>query len=405
MCLAVNRERGGGVAGHLGKVGSHGPANVWTGRQTHVEQRNKRGFQRKALFAGALGLSAFALAGCEVDGPGGPLGKFLRFGWPEGITPEAHAMGNFYVWVWVAAWAVGLIMWGLLLYSGFAHTAKRGMKKHGDEFPRQTQYNVPLELVLTAVPVLIVSVLFFFTVQAQDKVTAMDKNPEVTVDVTGFQWNWKFGYQKVGKELTPNGQDYNGVDQQRTAAAKKSAEQPGPIHGHSKSDMSYLHYNQIETVGTSKEIPVLVLPSNTPIEFQLASSDVSHAFWVPEFLFKKDVYAHPEQNMSNRSFQIEKIQKEGAFVGRCAEMCGTYHSMMNFELRVVSPEKFKQYMAFRMNNPQALNSQALEAIGEAPFATSTHPFVTGRTDSRAGENSADPAAAASGAGATVREGA
>ena len=39
------------------------------------------------------------------------------------------------------------------------------------------------------------------------------------------------------------------------------------------------------------------------------------------------------------------MDKEGAYVGRCAELCGTYHSMMNFELRAVSPEKYDQFIA------------------------------------------------------------
>ena len=67
-------------------------------------------------------------------------------------------------------------------------------------------------------------------------------------------------------------------------------------------------------------------------------------------------------------------------------MCGTYHSMMNFELRAVSPEKFKDYMEFREANPEAPNSDALKAIGEEPFATTTHPFVTDRTATRDGDN-------------------
>ena len=146
----------------------------------------------------------------------------------------------------------------------------------------------------------------------------MDKDPKVVVDVTAFQWNWKFGYA----ENHVNGENYNGADKERQAEAEKSAhdpegiDNPNPIHGKSMGDLSYLNYNKIETVGTTEEVPVLVLPSDTAIEFRLASGDVSHAFWVPEFLFKRDVYAHPEANAQERSFQVEKIEKQGAFVGR-----------------------------------------------------------------------------------------
>lgn len=354
-----------------------------------MEQRKKRGLSRKVALAGVTALGGLALAGCDVAPPNNGFFHALRMGVPEGITPEAHAIGNFWVWVWVTAWIIGFIMWGLMLYSIFTFSAKKAKKAGKDEFPRQTQYNIPLELVLTGVPILIVMSLFFFTVQTQDKVTALDKNPEVTVDVTGFQWNWKFGYQDVAGSLTPNGQEYDGVDKVRQQQAEDSKHDPSgfnPIHGTSLNDRSYLHYDTIETVGTTDEIPVLVLPSHTPIAFQLASADVTHAFWVPEFLFKRDVYSHPEANKSQREFQIEQIEKEGAFVGRCAEMCGTYHAMMNFEVRVVSPAKFKEYLAFRMKDPKAPNSEALRAIGEAPYATSTSPFATGRLETRDGAN-------------------
>lgn len=367
---------------------------MWTGRQTHVEKQNNRGFARKVGVAGALALGGLALAGCEVAPPEA-VSSVLDMGWPDPVTPEGESMYNFWVWIWVAAWTIGIIMWAIFLMAIFKWNRKRREKAGEGEFPKQLQYNVPLELVLTITPIVIVMVIFFFTVQTQQKVIANDKNPEVIVDVTGFQWNWKFGYANVSGNFTPDGQDYVGLDEARQALADETrfdpegTPNPNPIHGQSKGDQSYLNFNQIETLGTTEEVPVLVVPVNTPIEFRLASGDVSHAFWVPEFLFKRDVYAHPEVNQQERSFQVSSIDEEGAFVGRCAEMCGTYHAMMNFELRAVSEEAFADYMAFRMDNPEAQNSEALAAIGEAPFATSTHPFVSDRTGTRDSDNFVD----------------
>lgn len=360
-----------------------------------MDQRKKRGFGRKASLAGVIGLAGAAMAACDIAPPENAVFDFLRMGWPQGITPEATAMGNFWVWVWVAAWIIGFIMWGIFLYAVFGKWNAKKAEKRGDgEFPKQLQYNVPLELVLTIVPIVIVMVIFFFTVQTQERVVALNKNPEVEVDVTAFQWNWKFGYANVSGSLTGDGQDYAGLDEDRQANAEASRVEEGgvnPIHGKSKSDISFLNFNEIETLGTSDEIPVLVLPSNTPVQFNLASGDVAHSFWVPEFLFKRDAFAHPEANQQQRSFQIEAIEEEGAFVGRCAEMCGTYHAMMNFELRVVSPEAFTEYLAFRQANPEAPNSQALQAIGEDPYAITTRPFSSDRNTAD-GNNSVDPAA-------------
>ncbi|MGV0383431.1 aa3-type cytochrome oxidase subunit II [Corynebacterium sp. 22_2729] len=360
-----------------------------------MEQRNKHGLTRRIGLAGVLGLAGLVLTGCTVAPPENKFFDALRMGWPKGITPESKEMGNMWVWVWVVAWIIGIIMWVLLFVNMGRSSAKKAAKRGEDEFPRQTGYNVPLELVLTTLPVLIICTLFFFNVQTQDRATALDKDPKVTVDVTGYQWNWKFGYSHVAAELN-GGQEYKGTDKEAQARAEdskkpakkldKHGEQvPGPIHGRAKDEYSYLNFDKIETVGTTQEIPVLVVPSGTPIEFNLASADVVHSFWIPEFLFKRDVFPHPEANRSERIFQVESIDQEGAFVGRCAEMCGTYHAMMNFELRVVSPEKFEQYMKFRQDNPEAPNSEALKSIGEQPYATSTHPFNSDRTGTRSPE--------------------
>ena len=113
---------------------------------------------------------------------------------------------------------------------------------------------------------------------------------------------------------------------------------------------------------------MLVVPSGKRIEFQIASADVIHGFWVPEFLFKRDVMPDPMPNNSDNIFQISEITKTGAFVGRCAEMCGTYHSMMNFELRVVEPNDFKAYLQQRIAGKT--NAEALH--GHQPAADGGH---------------------------------
>jgi len=141
-------------------------------------------------------------------------------------------------------------------------------------------------------------------------------------------------------------------------------------------DRSYLNYNKIETIGNSDEIPVLVLPVGKRVEFQQASADVIHSFWVPEFLFKRDVFPNPAANHSENIWQISEITQPGAFVGRCAEMCGTYHAMMNFEVRAVPANDFKTYLQARAAGKT--NAEALQAINQPPLAVSTKPFDTRR---------------------------
>jgi cytochrome c oxidase subunit II len=318
-----------------------------------------------------LGASALLLSGCSWS-------EVLGLGWPEGITPEAHINRELWIGSLIAALVVGVIVWGLIFWSSAFHRHK----KTDTELPRQFGYNMPLELVLTVIPFLIISVLFYFTVVVQEKMLHKEANPEVVVDVTAFQWNWKFGYQKVN--FGDGTFTYEGADPERKAAVASGPEglegehggEFGAVAGKNPEDRTYLNWDKVETLGTSTEIPVLVLPVGKRVEFQIASADVVHAFWVPEFLFKRDTMPDPEPNNSDNIFQVSEITKTGAFVGRCAELCGTYHSMMNFEVRVVEPNDFKAYLQQRISGKT--NAEALTAINQPPTAVTTQPFDTRR---------------------------
>ena len=329
-----------------------------------------RSWRRTVALAATFGALAMTLSGCSWR-------EALSLGWPVGITPEAHSNHALWLGSVIAALVIGVIVWAMMFWTAAFHRKK----KDDDELPRQFGYNMPLELVLTVVPFLIVSVLFYFTVVTQNKFTDM-KKPEVIVDVTAFQWNWKFGYQKVN--YADGSFDYDGADPARSAALASvpegagagGEERVGAIAGKNPEDKSYLKFDKVETLGTSNEIPILVLPAGKRIEFEQASADVIHSFWVPEFLFKRDVFPNPKENHTENIWQVSEITKTGAFVGRCAEMCGTYHAMMNFEVRVVEPDAFKTYLEARIAGKS--NAEALKVINEEPLATSTKPFDTRR---------------------------
>ncbi|WP_326546297.1 cytochrome c oxidase subunit II [Mycolicibacterium sp. ND9-15] len=333
--------------------------------------RGLKAVARTASLAIVLGATTLLLSGCSWS-------EVLGLGWPKGITPEAHVNRELWIGSVIASLVVGAIVWGLIFWTSAFHRAK----KTDTELPRQFGYNMPLELVLTVIPFLIISVLFYFTVVVQERMLHEDPNPEVVVDVTAFQWNWKFGYQKV--DFADGTFTYDGADPERAAAVASRPEgsegehggEFGVIAGKHPQDRSYLAFDKVETLGTSAEIPVLVVPSGKRIEFQVASADVIHGFWVPEFLFKRDVLPDPKANNSDNTFQVSEINQTGAFVGRCTEMCGTYHAMMNFELRVVEPNDFKAYLQQRMDGKT--NAEALQAINQSPTAVTTQPFDTRR---------------------------
>ncbi|WP_439029237.1 aa3-type cytochrome oxidase subunit II [Gordonia terrae] len=343
-------------------------------------------------FVAALGLGALLMSGCDAS-------EAMRFGWPEGVTPDGKEMVDLWTWSVIAALVMGILVWALIFWTITFHRANDAKK---GVFPRQTAYNVPLELTYTAIPFVIIAVLFYFTVIVQNNVESKNDDSKVVIDVTAFQWNWKFGYNQVefSDGTTYNGFEQNGnpfeVQAQTGSGAESEhagggdhggehGELPGPAGGRDDDIRDYLKFDKIETVGSSSEIPVLVLPTGKQIEFNIASADVIHSFWVPEFLFKRDVFPFPAQNATDPIFQIKSIDRTGAFVGRCAEMCGTYHSMMNFEVRAVAPEDFDSYIRFREANPTATNAEALASICQAPESVTTVPFDTRRaTDGSVG---------------------
>ncbi|HEV2784060.1 MAG TPA: cytochrome c oxidase subunit II [Actinophytocola sp.] len=300
--------------------------------------------KRLAKIGGLAGFVALTATGCSAE-------EVLRFGWPDPVTPQGERMLTFWTWSTVAALGVGVIVWTLILWPVVAH------RRRGDTLPRQFQYNHFLEFFYTGIPAIMVVILFYFTMTTQNYVLA-EAGPDdvdVTVDVTAFQWNWEFAYRGTN---TGDGQP-------------------------------------VRTLGTSSEIPILVLPTQRTIEYNLRARDVIHSFFVPEFNFKRDVFPNPEKNNQDGTFQ-NQIDREGSFVGRCAELCGIYHSAMNFEVRALNPDRFERYLELRQRqNPQTREPYtAAEALAElqstdpscgalcSPLATTTQPFDTRRNTAR-----------------------
>ena len=196
----------------------------------------------KALKAAAIGVGAIALTGCSAD----TLAQWGRFGLPESASDRAPLIENLWVGSWLAAMAVGVFVWGLIFW-----VMIRYRKKSDGHLPAQKQYNLPLELLYTLVPFLIIAVLFFYTVQAQNGVQAkVTDQPVHTVNVIGQKWSWTFNYMEADNPAV------------------------GAV---------------VHQAGTVDRIPDLYLPVNKPVRFNLASADVIHSFWIPAFYYKLDV--------------------------------------------------------------------------------------------------------------------
>jgi cytochrome c oxidase subunit II len=258
--------------------------------------------RRRVLTAAGLALLALAVSGCTSN-------QFTRLGMPVPVTKQGKVILTLWQGSWIAALAVGALIWGIILWACIFH------RKKSDELPPQVRYNLPIEMLYTIVPFILVAVLFYFTARDENYIDSVSAHPDVTINVTGFQWSWEFGYPQykvpgsAAGDVVLTGQSY-----------------PGPL-------------------------PQLVMPENETVKFTLNSLDVVHSFWVPVFLFKRDVI--PDHT---NTFQVTAI-KTGTYIGRCTELCGVYHSLMLFKVKIVTPSQFHAFMIAKQAQQKAGGSQ------------------------------------------------
>jgi cytochrome c oxidase subunit 2 len=247
---------------------------------------------------GALAAMLLPLSGCAWNN------DFTRMGFPNPITTQGAITLSLWQGSWVAGLLVGAVVWGMILWAVMFH------RRRGDKLPPQVRYNMPIEILYTVVPFVLIAVLFYYTAKDENTIDAVPQNPAVNVTVTGFQWSWEFNYPDYklasGGSVTTDGAMWN---------------------------------PQLTEDENEKAMPLLEIPVGEPVNFNLISPDVIHAFWVPEFLFKRDVVpGHPNH------FSVTAT-KTGTYIGHCSELCGLYHSRMLFKLQIVTPAQFKTWIA------------------------------------------------------------
>ena len=246
---------------------------------------NHQGRSRRRVRAAVVGLGVLAIS---LTASGCTANEAFFLDLPDPATKEGLIIQNLWNGAWIAAWAVGALTWGLMLWAAVAYR-----RRHQDDTPVQTKYNIPLEILYTVVPLVMILGLFWFTAKDQSEILSLSNDQKQTVNVVGFRWNWGFNY----------------IDEGAYA------------------------------VGTPNLPAELVLPVNEKVRFELTSPDVIHSFWVPAFLFKMDV-------IPGKTNQFELTpDKVGTYAGKCAELCGVDHARMLFTVRVVERPEFDQYIA------------------------------------------------------------
>jgi cytochrome c oxidase subunit 2 len=223
-----------------------------------------------------------------ATGCSGLAAKWERGGWPSPVTVQGDHVLDLWEGSLLASAIVGGLVLGMILYAAIAFR-----RRSPDQVPRQVRYNLPIEVLYTFIPIVVVSVLFYFTAIGENHEDAINNKPALQVGVVGFQWSWQFNYASHALSIT----------------------------------------------GRPGDPPVLVLPVGEQIHFHLTSPDVIHSFWVIPFLFKRDVIpGHPNQ------FEVT-INKQGTFDGRCAEFCGIHHDRMLFTVKAVPKAQFLTWLA------------------------------------------------------------
>jgi len=243
--------------------------------------------RRLAALASTGGL--LFLASCSSQ----DVAALKRLGLPVSASDRGPTIANLWIGAWIAALIVGFTVWGIIGY-----VVVRFRTDHND-MPRQNRYNLPMEIFYTTAPFIIVGVLFYYTILAQNTVTFRSPDPKVTVDVVAQKWSWSFNY--------------------------RSADNPA------------VGQNVYE-VGTISATPDLYLPVNQTVRFNLNSVDVNHSFWVPAFYEKMDVIPGRNNNLEVTP------TREGDYRGKCTELCGTYHQAMLFNVHVVSAAEYDAYL-------------------------------------------------------------
>jgi cytochrome c oxidase subunit II len=217
---------------------------------------------------------------------------------PDPVTTQARQINDLYTIVFVIAAAIFFLVEALIVWSVIRYRRRPG----DTELPPQTHGHNLAEIVWTVVPTIIVIFLFFISWQTLNTVEATAPQPDLRVKAVAGQFQWTFDY------LPSDG----GADSKPLFSVTAPI---GPDGG-------------------------LVLPAGKTTHLYLSSPDVIHAFYVPEFLFKRDVVPGI---VNEFDLTIEADQANQTFRGQCAELCGVGHRIMVFEVHAVDPAKFQAW--------------------------------------------------------------
>ena len=251
---------------------------------------------------------------------------------PIAVTTEGARIRDLYTIVFLIAVAIFIVVETLIIWTVIRYRRKPG----DDALPPQTHGNNIAEFVWTVVPTLIVIFLFIVSWQTLNAVdTTAASNPTRIRAVAG-QFQWQFDY------LSPDGKD-----------------------------VVYTELLPLVSQGGG-----MYVPAGRPIDLQLVSNDVIHAFYVPQFLFKRDVV--PGRTNSFQ-FTVDAADAGQTFRGQCAELCGVGHAIMLFEVKALTPAEFDAWLADKVAAAAATPTPPAATASPAPGSSAATGGTPGET--------------------------
>ncbi len=270
--------------------------------------------------------AAIALSGCTPTELNGFLPGFDEDGAPT--TNHTEMVSGLWVNSWIVLLVVGVITWGLMGWAAIVYRRRRGQTG----LPVQLRYNMPIEIFYTIVPFILVVGFFAFTARDQAILETQTENPDVSIVAIGKQWAWDFQY---------NGDEEDGSDAVWTMGVQAEPAPNGDVD--------------------QAKLPTLYLPVDKTVKIKLESRDVIHSFWIIDFLYKKDMY------IGRDNYWSFTPTREGTYAGKCAELCGEYHSAMLFNVKVVSESEYEDYLAtLRAKDQTGDITDAYDRLGNLP---------------------------------------
>ena len=324
---------------------------------------------RLTLIMGAAALSLLALGGLAE----------AQVALPEAVSEQGDSIRALYFAVFAIGVIVFIIVEAMILWVVF-----RYKRRSDDELPTQVAHNNTAEILWTGIPTVIVVALFvvsFFVLQ--DIQAAADPDEEtVVVDVQGRQWAWAFNYAvPLGTSLAEGVSEdpaeteihledpsavvpfmtlKMGVEHMRVVAregdvvtVERAVNGTVPIR-HAAGTAVMRSFNGTDTVAEGRlqqadNTPIATVPVGAMIRFNIASADVLHAFYTPQFLTKLDAVPGRVQTLWVR------ITETGDFMSQCAEFCGRDHARMIFTVRALEPDAYAAWFADKAgDNPEPI---------------------------------------------------